>query len=276
MTGAPVLLLDLDDTLIPDVPAARRAIADTLGSLGSLGLPATAEAVDGVLAAVRRVWRAEPARRHPALAQVSSWESLWVDYGTLDELPERVRERLLRHDERAWAAALHQLSADARSAPEASDGSHGSDAAEAAARFRHRRAELTRPLPGVPAHLDRLAARHELWLVTQGCRTLQRRKLALSGLAPRFARVFVSGELGYEKADPLFAELLLSQLARTGRSVCQLVGDGTATDLLLASFGGWDALHICTPENCRDADRTGVRHALDLGGVTAHCDSLGH
>lgn len=41
-----VLLIDLDDTLIPDVPAAREAIA---GTLRSLGLAPVAAAVDGVL-----------------------------------------------------------------------------------------------------------------------------------------------------------------------------------------------------------------------------------
>ncbi|TQF06918.1 hypothetical protein E6W39_37920 [Kitasatospora acidiphila] len=41
-----VLLVDLDDTLIPDVPAARQAIA---GTLRSLGLAHDAGAVDGVI-----------------------------------------------------------------------------------------------------------------------------------------------------------------------------------------------------------------------------------
>ncbi|GAA1956125.1 HAD family hydrolase [Kitasatospora viridis] len=254
----PVLLLDLDDTLVPDVPAARRAIADTLRGCA---LPDTVAAVDTVLAAVREAWRAEPGREHPELAQVSSWEALWVDFAGL-EVPARLRE----HDRRAWRLALSRLSAAAPSADRVAD--------RMAVLFRARRAELTRPLPGVPGRLAELAARHDLWLVTQGCRTLQRRKVELAGLTPFFARIFVTAELGFAKDDPRFAAALRAELA--GRPVHLLVGDSARTDLALAETGGWPAVHLCDPSTCQEISRPTVRHAPDFTSATAQCAQYAH
>ncbi|MCC9306252.1 hypothetical protein LN042_03860 [Kitasatospora sp. RB6PN24] len=64
-----VLLIDLDDTLIPDVPAARAAIT---GTLRTLGLADGAAGVDAVLRVARARWRACPYRELPELARVSS------------------------------------------------------------------------------------------------------------------------------------------------------------------------------------------------------------
>jgi FMN phosphatase YigB (HAD superfamily) len=160
-----VLLVDLDDTLIADVAAARAAIT---GTLRARGVADPAGGVETVLAAAREHWQAYPWRTHPEVARVSSWEALWVDYERL-ELPAAAARALAGHDRRVWRTALRRLAGDGPSA----DG--------AAADFRARRAAAVRPLPGVPAQLDRLGGRHELWLTTDGCRPLQRRKLELSG-----------------------------------------------------------------------------------------------
>ncbi|MFE0457841.1 HAD family hydrolase [Kitasatospora sp. NPDC058965] len=249
-----VLLIDLDDTLIPDVPAARAAIGDTLRHLG---VPDGPEAVDAVFAATREVWRANPWRGSPETARLSSWEALWIDPQEL-ELPRSAVDMIGQHGRSAWAAALTALTGTDRLAT------------RAAAEFRTRRSDLLRPLPGVPAQLDRLRERHELWLTTDGCRPHQRRKLLASGLADRFAEVFVSGELGCAKADSAFAEAVRSRLDAAGRQVCLVIGDSASTDLRLAATGGWPALHLCDPDTCQVRAET-VRHHPDLTGVDLYC-----
>jgi FMN phosphatase YigB (HAD superfamily) len=122
----------------------------------------------------------------------------------------------------------------------------------------------------VPAQLDRLGGRHELWLTTDGCRPLQRRKLELSGLADRFAAVLVSAEVGCGKGDPAFAAAVRTRLAAAGREVCLVVGDREPTDLRLAAAGGWQAVHICDPAACQVVSPT-VRHRADLSGVECDC-----
>jgi FMN phosphatase YigB (HAD superfamily) len=249
-----VLLFDLDDTLISDVASAREAIGR---ALADLGLPHDPSAVGTVLTSAREVWRANPSRHHAELAEVSSWESLWMDYQAID-LPEAVARTLAGHDRKVWQSALLRLVGDDRLADAAARG------------FRARRAEAVRPLPGVPERLDVLRRKHVLWLATNGSRSLQRSKLAQSGLAERFAMVFVSAEIGYPKAEPTFAEVVRAQLDAEGRQMCLVVGDSAASDLRLAQAGGWPALHICDVNNCPVVSDS-VWHSPDIGGVDTAC-----
>jgi FMN phosphatase YigB (HAD superfamily) len=249
-----VILLDLDDTLIADVPAANEAIALTLSDLD---LPHDAAAVDVVLRSAREAWRANPDRGHPELDRVSSWEALWVEYEALD-LPAEAARRLAGHDRRVWHAALRELTGD------------GGPAEAAASAFRRLRGEAVRPLPGVLARLDALAARHVLWLATDGCRSLQRGKLFRAGLADRFAKAFVSAEVGCGKSDPAFARTIQAHLDADGREMCLVAGDSAATDLRLAAAGGWPAVHICGATGCR-APTEPVWHSTDTTDLAAYC-----
>lgn len=74
-------------------------------------------------------------------------------------------------------------------------------------------------LPGCfrknPAILDlveRLAAKYRLAIVSNGSSRNQRRKLAQTGLMKRFSRVFISGEVGVEKPNPVIFQLALDAL----------------------------------------------------------------
>ncbi|EWM11767.1 HAD family hydrolase [Kutzneria sp. 744] len=236
----PVVLVDLDDTLIPDVSAARAAIGLVLREF-SLSVD-----VDEVLAAVRTVWRANAFRGHREVERVSSWEALWADFAELP-LPSDASSSLAGHAVRAWRVACP-----------------GADAEALDSAYRRHRAALVRVLPGVEAALDRLAAGHSLWLATDGCRSLQRFKLRLSGLGDRFERVLVSGEVGWPKGSPEFATAVRTAL--DGRAVCLLAGD-SGTDLTLALNGGWPAVHICGAVPCS----TSGRHSPDFAGVPSFC-----
>ncbi|GLY47497.1 HAD family hydrolase [Lentzea sp. NBRC 102530] len=229
-----VVIIDLDDCLIPDGAAARAAIAAVLGELS---IPATEQAVDVVLAAARREWRENRTATHREVERVASWEALWADFHELP-MPPEVVEALVGNDVRAWRLALADLGSAA-------------DAHTAASAFRRLRQALVRPFPGVESALDSLAERHELWLATDGCRSLQRAKIRLSGLADRFARVFVSGEVGHPKGTPGFTDAVRTALT-DGRTVCLVAGDSTTTDLLLAETGGWPFVQIT--EQVRFAD----------------------
>lgn len=221
-----VVIVDLDDCLIPDGAAARAAIAAVLDEFA---IAATEQAVDTVFAAARREWRDNRHVTHREVERVASWEALWADFHDLPMPPETV-QALVGNDVRAWRLALDDLGSAA-------------DAAQAALAFRRLRRALVRPFPGVESALDSLRERHELWLATDGCRSLQRAKIQLSGLADRFERVFVSGEVGHPKGTAEFTAAVRTALT-DGRTVCLVAGDSTTTDLLLAETGGWPFVQI--------------------------------
>ncbi|MCX2949073.1 HAD family hydrolase [Lentzea sp. NEAU-D7] len=225
MTRA-VAIIDLDDCLIPDGAAVRAAVRAVLEELS---IVADEQAVGTVLAAARREWRGNPHVTHPEVQRVASWEALWADFHDLP-MPEASIRALVGNDVRAWRLALDDLGSTA-------------DAEAAALAFRRLRSALVVPFPGVESALDSLRERHELWLATDGCRSLQRAKLRLSGLAERFQRVFVSGEVGHPKGTAEFTAAVRTALTE-GRTVCLVAGDSTTTDLLLAETGGWPFVRI--------------------------------
>ncbi|MFC0540913.1 HAD family hydrolase [Kutzneria chonburiensis] len=233
----PVVLVDLDDTLIPDVSAARAAISLVLQEFS------LHEDVDAVLAAARETWRANAYRGHREVERVSSWEALWADFTVLPE----IAEALSGHAVTVWRAACP-----------------GADAEALNRAYVRQRSQLVVPFVGAVAALDRLAEGHSLWLATDGCRSLQREKLRRSGFDDRFERIFVSGEVGRPKGSPEFAEALIKAL--DGREVCLLAGD-SSTDLALAAAGGWPAVHICGDVPCAEPGR----HSVDFAGVPAFC-----
>ena len=68
-----MLLVDLDDTLIPDRAARDSALTSTLATFCSL--PDLSPIDSRVWPVVREEWRADGLRLVPAMAGVSSWEA---------------------------------------------------------------------------------------------------------------------------------------------------------------------------------------------------------
>jgi 2-haloacid dehalogenase len=95
-------------------------------------------------------------------------------------------------------------------------------------------------LPGARELVEALAARALLCLVTNGISTVQRSRLARSGLGPRFASVLVSEELGFAKPDPRFFAAACAAL-RLPPSDVLCVGDNPVADVGGAQAAGIDA-----------------------------------
>lgn len=251
-----VYLIDLDDTLIADVPAASAAMKATLAAVG---LPVDAETTTTCMRIIRKTWKAHPHRHVGPLAQTSAWEALWLPHSG-SGLPATVDASLRQHELQVWRAVL-------------SAGGLAPEKAHIAAHtYRSSRAGRVRPLPGVRHSLTVLHRTHRLWLVTNGIPAHQRRKLTAAGLAVFFDRVFVSGEVGVPKSDPGFAATIRQLLH--GSPVCQVVGDSVTQDLQLAINGGWSAAHVCRPELCANTESpAGITftHVPGIRNVSCGC-----
>lgn len=85
--------------------------------------------------------------------------------------------------------------------------------------------------PGAAALLDELAPQVKLGIVTNGITSIQRTKIARTGLDRWFTAIAISDELGVAKPDPaifapLFADLDVTDLAKT-----LVIGDSLHSDM---------------------------------------------
>lgn len=99
-------------------------------------------------------------------------------------------------------------------------------------------------LPGALELCQALAGRYTLALITNGYPFVQRRRLSLSPLAPLFGeRVYISGELGCRKPEPVYFEKVLTDLgAADRRSEVLVIGDSLSSDIRGAVSVGLDSV----------------------------------
>jgi HAD superfamily hydrolase (TIGR01549 family) len=242
--GSRVILVDLDDTCVPDLDATRGAIAAVLEALE---LGHGAELLDEVLAFALAEWRAGPFLEHFLEVGVSSWEGLWLSaehQGTMGDW-------VASYQRGVWAVAARLGDVEAREVRE---------------RYQQERRARSLPYPGVVEALESLRARFDLWLLTNGDSELQRRKLEIAGLEPYFDELFVSGDLGEAKPSPGFFAAVTDLLGSRGATVALSVGDSVEKDIAPALDRGWPAALVRSTDAGKPAP-SGVPVVKSLGAV---------
>lgn len=244
-----VVLVDLDDTLLPDRSAAWAAVE---GTLHAVGVARPSETVQSVFDVARSHWRSGPYFERLRDLGISSWEALWADL-TLASVPQAATWGQ-RYRVEVWGEVLRTAGADA-------------DREDATRQFARHRQALVRPFPGAAGFVERMARNHEVWLITNGASRLQRLKLSLSGLEQHVARVFVSSEVGYAKPHPRFFQAVSDAFTRD-QAVCLVVGDSLDGDGRPALARGWPAVHLCG--DLDDGDGLWTRVSV-IGDVVPPC-----
>ena len=188
----PVLLFDLDDTLVPEEAYAVAAFEATAAIAAERRAAIDAgELARGARIRARELWYETPAHPYAARTGISSWEGLWCRFEGEHRDLAWLRDWAPEYRRTAWAAAL----AD-----------HGVEdpelAAELGERFVAERRALADPYPDSAPALEELGRSHELAVITNGASCLQREKLAGTGLGDNFGAIVVSGDLETAKPDP--------------------------------------------------------------------------
>jgi putative hydrolase of the HAD superfamily len=246
------LLLDLDDTLIVEEPAAVATFAATAAVAAERHpLDAHQLALDA-RACARELWRGAEVCAFGRRIGISSWEALWCRYeGDAAELCA-MREWAPSFRRDAWRNALERQGvADDELATELGE------------RFgEERRARHETFEDAVPA-LDALRGEYRLALVTNGASCLQREKFEASGLTDRFEAVVVSGDLRSAKPDPaVYAHALDALGAHPGDAV--MVGDSLANDVDGPVAAGLRGIWLNRAGEPRPADRDDLVEIADL------------
>ena len=76
-----------------------------------------------------------------------------------------------------------------------------------------------------------LSRRYRLYIVTNGIKTVQRKRFAASCLLPYFADVFISEELGFEKPHRGFFDAVAARIPDFSTSSTLIVGDSLSSDI---------------------------------------------
>lgn len=115
------------------------------------------------------------------------------------------------------------------------------DPAEAAATFRERELEATRPMPGAEAALRRAGELGAVGVLTNGDGALQRAKLDDHGLDALVDAVVVSNEVGHRKPEAAIFDVAADRLPA---DVHVYVGDSYEDDIAPASEAGFVPVHV--------------------------------
>ena len=256
------LLFDLDDTLVPDEPAATASFAAT-AQAATARYRVDAESL--ALAArerARELWYATPAHPYCMRIGISSWEGLWCRFEGEEPNVQWLRKWAPRYRREVWNLALaDQGVQDPMLAEELGE------KYDIECHARHHR------FADVLDCLDELSNSYTLALITNGASCLQREKLATAGLDEYFDVVVVSAEFGVAKPDPSIFEHALSLLG----SDCEhavMIGDSLTRDVDGAIAAGLHGVWVNRSGQPRPADRPDLLEVTTLSDLPAALGSM--
>jgi putative hydrolase of the HAD superfamily len=224
---ATALLIDLDNTLVPELANYGAAFAAACGDLArerAIELGAMRGAVFG--AALDR-WLASPVADWCVRLGIGSPTSLLSDFpGDAPELA-LLRGWAPEYRRASWTDGLRSAGlpdADALAGPLSDE-------------FRRRFREHCPPYADAPAAAEALARTHTLGIATNGPADVQRIKLTVSGLRRFFPVVVASSEVGAGKPDPRIFAIAVERLRVSPEDVL-VVGDSLEKDVAGAHAAG--------------------------------------
>ena len=236
----PVLIFDLDNTLVDHTGALRR------------GLELVCERWPRLLR------DHDFSTAHDAFERFN--EALWKIYATGAITPADIRR--LRFEQ--WFEYLGVDSTDG-DVPEA---------LEASAHYMEQYQESTRAYDGVHAMLAALRSRHRIGIISNGFVTAQSRKLIVSGLDDLIEVRVYSEEVGVQKPHPAIFEEALRRLGVTAGDALY-VGDNFANDIAGAARAGLMTVWFNPPDDDHPHEMPLVRPDAVVGSIAELARLLG-
>ena len=112
-------------------------------------------------------------------------------------------------------------------------------------------------LPGAEEMLRALRGRYRLYLITNGNTSVQKGRLASSGIAPLFEDIFISEEIGFDKPSRQYFEACFSRISGFSREESAVVGDSLTSDIRGGINAGVRTVWLC-PEGKEPRDMMGI------------------
>jgi YjjG family noncanonical pyrimidine nucleotidase len=103
-----------------------------------------------------------------------------------------------------------------------------------------------------------------LYIVTNGIASVQRGRLARSGLLPYISGLFISEEIGFSKPHRYFFENVFAQIGDIPRGKILLVGDSLSADIAGGHASGIDT---CWYNPKKNSDKGSLRPTYEIGAL---------
>ena len=98
-------------------------------------------------------------------------------------------------------------------------------------------------LPGATEFIQRITKDYDASIITNGIAYTQHKRFQMTDTEKYFKNVFISEELGYQKPDKRFFDIVLSHL-NLSPSDCIVIGDGQKSDIEGARNAGIESIFI--------------------------------
>ena len=124
-------------------------------------------------------------------------------------------------------------------------------------------------MPHCEQVLRQLHERYQICIVTNGSTDIQTRRIADSGMAKYFDRVFISEQMGCKKPDREFFDKVFAELGEENRACAVMIGDSLSSDMQGGRNAGLPTI-FCGPRARADARCDQVAETLlDLPSLLA-------
>ena len=111
-------------------------------------------------------------------------------------------------------------------------------------------------LPGATEFIERITKDYDASIITNGIAYTQHKRFQMTDTEKYFKNVFISEELGYQKPDKRFFDIVLSHL-NLSPSDCLVIGDGAKSDIEGARNAGIESIFInFYGKTCPEADHS--------------------
>jgi putative hydrolase of the HAD superfamily len=244
------IILDLDDTLIVEQAAARRAIADALADAPGSSSTGPADnagddtggkddaVVDTAIGCARKHWHSSEYFETCRRLGIASWEGLWATFAGCHHSLDGLAEWAPEYRRRAWEDTLLTLGADPDLSREVSD------------RYIDAQRQGHPPIPSALEAARIATGTMPVGVLTNGPPDIQWLKLRQIGL-DLGDTVVISAEVGIGKPDPGAFALALDRLGTRAQDTV-MIGDSWERDILGSIRVGMRAVWISSGRQMPD------------------------
>jgi phosphoserine phosphatase len=242
------LIFDLDETLITDSDATKKALQQT-ASYAQKQYNLDAERLWRLAYSyANQMWRASPTFAFCESLGISASEGLWGRFEYSGPQWQALHNWVPGYQVEVWE---HALTAQGHPSREIAE--------RLATIFREGRRASQELFPETEGVLSALRSTYKLAILTNGAPDLQREKIEYNRLAHYFDAIVVSGEVGIGKPDPAVFNAVLDQLAVPAHMTL-MVGDSLERDMLGASQSGLKGIWVNRSKR-HDHPHTSLFHA---------------